>query len=215
MLASLMTLTDLFALQCLWKVSKTVKESLESRSLAASHLLRDINIFLERIPPAQWRRRATDNIPLADMPLRTVKTILQQVVSVYGDSVFDELDEIESAESSFVYQYLVRLGNTANAATRRGSADSQASVPLARQSSAGSLSSVRRETAPSRMSATSPTLTSTSVERQPSSSSAGSARAELMAAAVASPGGADAEMNHRLKEIFGGVSFASSHESRG
>lgn len=103
-------------LQCLWKVSKTIKESLEKRALSPSRLLRDIDDFLIAIPPAEWRRRHTDNIALTDMPLRTVKTILQQIVSVYGEAVFDELHEVEEAENSFVYQYLVRLSSQATAA---------------------------------------------------------------------------------------------------
>ena len=43
------------------------------------------------------------------MPLRTVKTILQQVVSVYGESVLDELDDMRTPEGSFVGAYLRRL----------------------------------------------------------------------------------------------------------
>ncbi|KAH8917187.1 ARM repeat-containing protein, partial [Atractiella rhizophila] len=98
-------------MKCLWKISKTVKESLESEALDPKVLLLDIDQFLQVIPPAEWRRRSTDNVPLADMPLRTVKTILQQVVSVMGDAVYDELSLIDSPENSFVYQYLFRLLN--------------------------------------------------------------------------------------------------------
>ena len=101
--------------QCLWKVSKTVKESLENHSLSPARLLRVINDFLVAIPPAEWRRRATDGIALADMPLRTLKTILSAVVSVCDKKVTEELYEIEEAENSYVYHYLVRmLNNSAN-----------------------------------------------------------------------------------------------------
>lgn len=68
-------------------------------------------------PPAEWRRRSTDGIPLADMPLRTVKTILQQVVAVYGEAVFEKLYEIDAAENSYVYQYLFRLVNSTSTAS--------------------------------------------------------------------------------------------------
>jgi cytoskeleton-associated protein 5 len=193
--------------QCLWKVSKTVKESLESRTLSAPRLLRDINQFLVMTPPAEWRRRSTDNIPLADMPLRTVKTILQQVVSVFGEQVFDELEEIDSPENSFVYQYLFRLASNPSVAStaRRSSAESDVgslrSGPLGRPSSASSVASVRREAAPSRLAAASPPLMSSPMVR--GSSQQGSAdSAAATAAAVASPGGADIEMNNSLKAIF-------------
>ena len=45
------------------------------------------------------------------MPLRTVKTVLQQVVSVYGESVHEKLDLVDMGEQSFVYAYLNRLLN--------------------------------------------------------------------------------------------------------
>lgn len=121
--------------QCLWKVSKTVKESLESSLLVPSRLLYDINSFLNTTPPAEWRRRASDGIPLADMPLRTLKTILQQVVAVYGAGVFDALDEISQPQESFVFQYLTRLANTGGEGTTRGS------TAISRQTSVSSFGS--------------------------------------------------------------------------
>lgn len=98
-------------MKCLWKVSKTAKESLEDGTLDVSILLRDIDEFLVSIPPAEWRRRANDNVPLADMPLRTVKTILQQVVTIYGDGVYDAVSVLKNPQDTFVYQYLFRLLN--------------------------------------------------------------------------------------------------------
>lgn len=86
---------------------------MEDGSLNPKELLLDIDRFLQAIPPAEWRRRATDEIPLGDMPLRTVKTILQQVVSTFGDNVYEHLSLIDRPESSFVYQYLYRLLNNA------------------------------------------------------------------------------------------------------
>ncbi|SGZ22076.1 BQ5605_C022g09426 [Microbotryum silenes-dioicae] len=196
-------------MKCLWKVSKTVKESLESRALSAPRLLRDINQFLTTTPPAEWRRRAADNIPLADMPLRTVKTILQQVVSVFGEAVFDELEEIDSAEDSFVYQYLFRLASSPSSkrngsAARSQSGDRASASSMNRQSSTGSFSSVHRESLPARQTAATP-----SIESEPPSTpkigtrTAGAslgARASISAAN--SPGGADIEMNQQLKAIF-------------
>lgn len=177
---------DRRCLQCLWKVSKTVKESLENGQLLAPRLLSDINQFLVTIPPAEWRRRSTDGIPLADMPLRTVKTILQQVVSVLKGQVFEELDEIDQAENSFVYQYLYRLVNQpgADGATSRAS-----SSALARQASVSSLGSNQRDDAPSRA----------SDESSPRSRTSSRSAAPP---AVTSPGGTDIAVNQRLKEIF-------------
>lgn len=169
--------------QCLWKVSKTVKESLENRNLLAPRLLSDINQFLMTIPPAEWRRRATDNIPLADMPLRTVKTILQQVVSVLKGKVFDELGEVDQAENSFVYQYLHRLANQPSGSDTNGRPPSTA---LSRQTSSASLGSRGREEPAKSSPAESPPRTT----------------ARALPPAVTSPGGTDIAVNQRLKEIF-------------
>ncbi|KAI5480254.1 microtubule associated protein [Pseudohyphozyma bogoriensis] len=183
-------------MKCLWKVSKTVKESLESSTLRPSRLLHDINAFLDATPPAEWRRRASDNVPLADMPLRTVKTILQQVVSVFGDQVFDHLDEIEAAENSFVYQYLFRLVNNA---TGR---DPVESAGLSRNPSSGSMASMRSVTSmSSTVQPTSPPLVAVSSPLM-RNGSAGSFAEAQQAMPPPSPGGADIELNHALKEIF-------------
>lgn len=65
------------------------------------------------------------------MPLRTVKTVLQQVVSVFGERVYDELGLIDMPENSFVYAYLHRLLNSPKGANgempRPGSAASKMS----------------------------------------------------------------------------------------
>ncbi|GAA5837023.1 hypothetical protein JCM11251_004477 [Rhodosporidiobolus azoricus] len=188
-------------MKCLWKVSKTVKESLESRQLVASRLLTDINSFLVAIPPGEWRRRAADSIPLVDLPLRTVKTILQQIVSIYKETVFEELHEIDGAENSFVYQYLYRL-------VAQPGSDSKTtgmSAPsLTRQASTSSLGSAktRHSTSPPR---------SNILSRNGSN---GSGASSVAAAPIAptpapappstdsSPGGSDITINQRLKEIF-------------
>ncbi|GAA5992452.1 hypothetical protein JCM10908_000823 [Rhodotorula pacifica] len=170
-------------MKCLWKVSKTVKESLEGQQLRAPRLLSDINQFLITIPPAEWRRRATDNVPLADMPLRTVKTILQQVVSVMKEKVFNELDEIDQAENSFVYQYLYRLANQLS-----GGETALRAEALARKASASSLGSAKRE--------------ETAASSQASAESSPQATAGATAPPASSPGGTDIAVNQRLKEIF-------------
>ncbi|GAA5878237.1 hypothetical protein JCM16303_002695 [Sporobolomyces ruberrimus] len=181
-------------MKCLWKVSKTVKESLETQQLLAPRLLSDINNFLVTIPPAEWRRRSTDNVPLADMPLRTVKTILQQVVSVLKGQVFDELDEIESAENSFVYQYLYRLANQPTGGI--GVDAGVRSQALGRKPSSSSIASSRN--APSRGSNMSPPLGAPT----PRSASSNSNASNGSAPQVSSPGGSDIAVNQRLKEIF-------------
>lgn len=118
------------------------------------------------------------------MPLRTVKTILQQVVSVYGEQVFDALDEIDSAENSFVYQYLYRL-----ASTPAPGRVPQSGRSLSHKASSSSMGSMVRE--PLRAAPESP------VRRN------GAMNGEVASPAVGgSKGAEEIEANLRLKEIF-------------
>lgn len=195
--------------QCLWKVSKTVKESLEENTLDPRRLLLDIDDFLNTTPPAEWRRRATDNVPLGDMPLRTVKTILQQIVSVKGEGVYDELALVDTPENSFVYQYLFRLLN--NSKTLDGADD-------AGSSRARSLSQPRIGGSP-QSSRTNSTITlgAGSLHRSRPSESGGSLTSPGRSSMYANSGGdlhehepqpqggalsGEVEINQRLKEIF-------------
>ncbi|GAA5971652.1 hypothetical protein JCM11641_000672 [Rhodosporidiobolus odoratus] len=182
-------------MKCLWKVSKTVKESLESKQLLAPRLLSDINQFLVMIPPAEWRRRSADSVPLADMPLRTVKTILQQVVSILKQDVFRELDEIEQPENSFVYQYLYRLVNQPGASGAISGESAARPPSLGRPASASSLGSakIRASSSPPR---------STAVARDGSHGSSASNASAPPPSGLTSPGGTDIAVNQKLKEIF-------------
>jgi len=128
------------------------------------------------------------------MPLRTVKTILQQVVSVLKGQVFDELDEIESAENSFVYQYLYRLANQPSGGS--GADSGIRSQTLGRKPSSSSIGSAR--SVPSRPSTMSPPIGAPT----PRSASSNSTASNGTAPQVTSPGGSDIAVNQRLKEIF-------------
>ncbi|TIC50770.1 ARM repeat-containing protein [Wallemia mellicola] len=98
-------------LKCVWKTARNVKDDLQAERLDASVLLYTLEQFLQKIPPAEWRSRASDEIALGDMPLRTVKTIIQSLVSVYDDKVYEKLDLVSNPEDSIVYTYLYRLLN--------------------------------------------------------------------------------------------------------
>jgi cytoskeleton-associated protein 5 len=68
--------------------------------------LYEINQFFIVTPPAEWKRRVSDNVPLGEMPLRTVKTLLLELVIGLDDRIFQHLTLIESPERSSVYPYL-------------------------------------------------------------------------------------------------------------
>ena len=93
-------------MKCLWKLAKTIQENLRTNTLNSDELLYEINQFFITTPPAEWKRRAAEKVPLGEMPLRTVKTLLLELVNGLGDSIFQHLTLIENPQSSSVYLYL-------------------------------------------------------------------------------------------------------------
>ena len=67
-------------LKCLWKRCKILDDDLRSGRLRPGPLICVLEEFVQGVSPAAWRRRKDANIALGDMPLRTIKTILQKVV---------------------------------------------------------------------------------------------------------------------------------------
>lgn len=68
-------------LKCIWKRARSVEDDLSNNSLDPHSLLQTIETFLQALPPTEWRRRAQKGVPMGDMPLRTVKVILQHIAS--------------------------------------------------------------------------------------------------------------------------------------
>ncbi|KAI8967762.1 armadillo-type protein [Mycotypha africana] len=103
---SLQTKYTELIMKCLWKLAKTIQDSLRTNSLNPDHLLFEINEFFITTPPAEWKRRAADNVPLGEMPLRTVKTLLLELVNGLGPNIFQHLSLISEPQKSSVYPYL-------------------------------------------------------------------------------------------------------------
>ncbi|KAI8071463.1 armadillo-type protein [Gongronella butleri] len=93
-------------MKCLWKLAKTIQENLRSGVLQPDQLLFEINQFFLVTPPSEWKRRTLENVPLGELPLRTVKTLLLELVNGLGDRVFDHLRLIDDPQRSSVYPYL-------------------------------------------------------------------------------------------------------------
>jgi cytoskeleton-associated protein 5 len=174
-----------------------VKENLEDGSLDPRILLLDIDRFLQAIPPAEWRRRASDGIPLSDMPLRTVKTILQQVVATYGDTVYEQLALLDKAESSFVYQYLFRLLNNSRSVSESLSATTNSTAPMATPSQSSSRF---------RQSRRSPESDKHGDQESGNGLPAGGAASTVMSPTRSN----DIEMNLALKDIFDKIGNAQA-----
>ncbi len=71
-------------LKCIWKLARNIPQDLTDLKLDPVELFPAIEHFLQTVPPNEWRARATNRIPCGDMPLRTVKVIIQHIVGGSG-----------------------------------------------------------------------------------------------------------------------------------
>lgn len=69
-------------LKCIWKLARNIPDDLKSQALDPIELFPAIEQFLQSIPPNDWRARATNKVPSGDMPLRTIKVVIQHVVGM-------------------------------------------------------------------------------------------------------------------------------------
>ncbi|KAJ1345061.1 hypothetical protein BSLG_000576 [Batrachochytrium salamandrivorans] len=105
-------------MKCVWKVTKMLPKRLEDKTINISDILTDIHDFLSLAPPTYWKKRVADNvIPQADMPLRTVKTILHELVNTLGKDVRKYADGI-TAESHVQIYLDQMLGNVDRRSSR-------------------------------------------------------------------------------------------------
>lgn len=96
-----------YIMKCLWRLTKQIGSHLKDESLKVERLLFDIHSFFNIIPPMEWKSRASQHLPLEDLPLRTVKTILHELVVSVKSDILKYLTLIPNfKENSFVYTYL-------------------------------------------------------------------------------------------------------------
>ena len=70
-------------IRCLWKRCKILDDDFRSGRLQPGALLGVVEEFLQAISPQEFRRRRIEGLALGDMPLRTVKSVIQRVVREY------------------------------------------------------------------------------------------------------------------------------------
>ncbi|KAG6897806.1 hypothetical protein C0992_010882 [Termitomyces sp. T32_za158] len=116
-------------LKCVWKLARNIPQDLSEERLDPVELFPAIEHFLQSVPPNEWRARATNKVPCGDMPLRTIKVIIQHVVAHYGDEVYDLLSAaFDDPSATIVYPYVYRILNSSSRpdAHRNGSSNEQA-----------------------------------------------------------------------------------------
>ncbi|KAI0781028.1 ARM repeat-containing protein [Trametes elegans] len=102
-------------LKCVWKLARNIPQDLEKGVLDPVELFPAVEHFLQSVPPNEWRARATNKVPCGDMPLRTIKVIIQHVVAHFGDDVYDHLSSaFDDPSATIVYPYVYRILNSSN-----------------------------------------------------------------------------------------------------
>lgn len=84
-------------IKCLLKLTKSLSSTIEKIDI--SLILNNIHIFLETHPPPKWKGHD-------DMPLRTIKTILNEIVSLKGIKIHNYLMNISTNPSSPIISYV-------------------------------------------------------------------------------------------------------------
>jgi cytoskeleton-associated protein 5 len=96
-------------MKCIWKLTKTLQDSIRQQEINTSTLLFNVHKFYVALPPAEWKRRVADRVPLGDMPQKTIKTILHEVKAAWSDEILSQLNLIPDVEKSYLYSYLSHI----------------------------------------------------------------------------------------------------------
>ncbi|RKP22760.1 hypothetical protein SYNPS1DRAFT_25372, partial [Syncephalis pseudoplumigaleata] len=96
-------------MKCIWKLTKTLQDSIKEQEINTELLLFNVHKFYVALPPAEWKRRVAERVPLGDMPQKTIKTILHEVKAAWGDEVLSQLRLIPDVEKSYLYNYLSHI----------------------------------------------------------------------------------------------------------
>mgnify|MGYP001074672540 CR=1 FL=1 len=98
--------TSLFFTFSTLLLPQLIQEAIKHDQLDVPTLYLDLHSFLTAWPPAEWKRRVSENVPLGDMPLRTIKAVILEIVTAIPNSVFDHFGRISNPQKSYVMMYV-------------------------------------------------------------------------------------------------------------
>jgi cytoskeleton-associated protein 5 len=67
-------------MKCLWKRCKILEDDFRNNRMEPGRLLGVLENFIKVVGPGGYRQRSVEGVALGDMPLRTVKSIIQRIV---------------------------------------------------------------------------------------------------------------------------------------
>ncbi|KAI9347159.1 hypothetical protein DFJ73DRAFT_836828 [Zopfochytrium polystomum] len=136
-------------MKCVWKMTKIIPQLIDRGSLDVSSLIETVHNFLKITPPAEWKRRTAEKVmPQADMPLRTVKTILHELVSELGEKVMEKTDKIDDPARSPAVMYLRQMLDQARKKTGGAASVEPESYEASAAEVAGSTSTAETQARP-------------------------------------------------------------------
>ncbi|KAJ1918219.1 hypothetical protein IWQ60_007555 [Tieghemiomyces parasiticus] len=94
------------AMKCIWKLSKKVSDDMHRDLIRVDEFLASVNDFFVRWPEELWTRRQADGIKFGNMPYRSVKSVLYDLVQLAGTPLNDVLGLIPDVAHSPLYRYL-------------------------------------------------------------------------------------------------------------
>ncbi len=101
-------------MKCIWKITKSIPAFLDNGKLNVSDILFEIHLFLLETPPLFWKSKASDpQNGQGDMPLRTIKTILHELVNIKGGSILESSkllpDQAQNHTIIYINQMIANL----------------------------------------------------------------------------------------------------------
>ncbi|KAG5462629.1 MAG: hypothetical protein BJ554DRAFT_4343, partial [Olpidium bornovanus] len=96
-------------MKCIWKLTKGMRKVLDNGVLSPEKLLLDVHNFMARLPPQEWKRRNAEGLLLGDLPNRTMKTILFELVDRFNGDIFSKLSLVPDPENSPILGYLKNM----------------------------------------------------------------------------------------------------------
>lgn len=87
-------------MKCVWRNVKMMNE--RSAELDCSAMLREVHEFLVALPPCWWQQRPSDT------PLRTIRTVIHNMVKIRNTAIFDDLPD-DIPLNSELRSYVTRI----------------------------------------------------------------------------------------------------------
>ncbi|KAJ9096595.1 hypothetical protein QFC19_007128 [Naganishia cerealis] len=99
-------------LKCIWKRSRSAEVDIRKGKLRAVDLFVTLEDFLSGLKPKEWKERSINEVPLGDMPLRTIKVLIQHIFDVLGERGSLEALQLQFGDrykNANIYTYIYRL----------------------------------------------------------------------------------------------------------